>query len=214
MIGAEYVCHMGSDLLVVNAARVSFRKRHTTFDGNDAKLVRYLAEHKHWTPFAHPHLTVHCTAPFFVVRQAFKHKIGFVENEVSRRYVDDEPEFFAPEEWRGRAEDKKQGSGEVLHPYTQLDAFHYLDKARLAAIDSYHQLLAMGVAPEQARIVLPMATMTEWYWTASLVAFARFCKLRMSADAQRETAVLADSIAQIIDKIFPVCWPALMEARS
>jgi len=226
MIETRYIAHSGDDLMVVNAARVSFAKEseweaiavyredfgpvgvESKLSGRDLTLIRYLAEHAHWTPFAHPQITLHVKAPIFVRAQCFKHKVGFVENEVSRRYVDDEPEFFVPEVWRGRATDKKQGStGEVPRFGPTLDYQHAIE----TAFGAYRSLLKQGVAPEQARMVLPQSMMTEWYWSGSLAAWARFCRQRMGKDAQAETGDVARQCAAIIATLFPVSWAALVQ---
>jgi len=219
---ATYIDHMGDDLTVVNAARVSFSKKSewdTYFcspeGGNlpclsekDAKLIAYLARHRHWTPFAHPQITLHMKAPIFIRTQCFKHKVGFTENEVSRRYVDDAPEFYHPI-FRKRAENKKQGSMD------EFPANHEgCEAAYLLALDAckkvYSGLLNEGVAPEQARMVLPQSMYTEWYWTGSLAAFARFVKQRTDPHAQYEIQVLATKVADVIQPLFPVSWAALM----
>jgi len=223
MIKATYIDHMGSDLSVVNAARVSFGKKSSAVEWGwidiedrsgelvailneqDTKLVHYLAKHKHFSPFGHAFASFHVKAPIFVARQLVKHK--FLRwNEISRRYVDDEPEFYVPEVWRGRAEDKKQGSsGEVKVPYMVPHEFNR------SALYEYEALLESGVAPEQARMVLPQSTMTEWYWSGSLDAFADMCRLRCKEDTQYETRLVADQISVIMKDLFPVSWSALME---
>ena len=201
MIEVTYIDHMGSDLSVVNAARVSFGKESLwnwskeldsgTGDGRilkerDTKLIKYLAKHRHMSPFGHAFASFHVKAPIFVARQLVKHK--FLRwNEISRRYVDDEPEFYEPDEWRGRSEDKKQGSSdetvsEVLmqdygENYVADPSFVASAKAE-SDIMFYHSLIKSGVAPEQARMVLPQSTMTEWYWSGSLDAFIDMCNLR------------------------------------
>ena len=221
---ATYVDHMGSDLTVVNAARVSFSKQSvwmtkepTYLDTvetvvkellpNDVRLIKYLARHNHWTPFAHPQITLHIKAPIFVRTQCFKHKVGFTENEVSRRYVDEMPEFYAPI-LRKRAENKKQGS---LNEFpADLDTCDFLiGQAHAHARVVYEALLKRDVAPEQARMVLPQSMYTEWYWTGSLASWARFVKQRTHEGAQRETAELAQQCAEIIEPLFPVSWEAL-----
>jgi thymidylate synthase (FAD) len=161
MISATLLAHMGNDLDVVNAAKVSFAKESKEFDDNSVRLIKYLAKHRHMSPFGHCFARFHVKAPIFVARQLVKHK--FLRwNEVSRRYVDDEPEFYAPDVWRGRAEDKKQGSaGEVKLPYLVPHEFYR------SALYEYQTLLEAGVAPEQARMVLPQSTMTEWWWSGS-----------------------------------------------
>ena len=219
---ATYIDHMGSDLTVVNAARVSFAKQSewltnpptyldtletavTQLSDKDAKLIAYLARHQHWTPFAHPQITLHIKAPIFVRTQCFKHKVGFTENEVSRRYVDSEPEFYTPSSWRKRAENKKQGSSdEIAMPVC--DSY---DGAVETALYAYQRMLGLGIAPEQARMVLPQSMMTEWYWTGSLAAYARFVRQRTHDGAQEETAELARQCAAIIEPLFPVAWAAL-----
>lgn len=209
-ISATYIDHMGSDLTVVNAARVSFAKRADQFREQDGKLLAYLARHQHWTPFAHPQITMHVKAPIFVRTQCFKHKVGFVENEISRRYVDDEPTFYDPGNWRARPTDKKQGSGAGI--VASPAVFLAYEAAILAAHQAYQTMIDCGVAPEQARMVLPQAAMTEWYWTGSLAAWARFCRQRGAKDAQAETGLVASSAAAVIEPLFPASWEALMSA--
>jgi thymidylate synthase (FAD) len=211
MIKATYVDHMGSDLSVVNAARVSFgKKSHWEFEAlqeglleKDAKLIHYLAKHKHLSPFGHAFASFHIKAPIFVARQLVKHK--FLRwNEISRRYVDDEPEFYEPDVWRGRSADKKQGSAGVV-ALRGYDDWTY----NQSCLAMYEDLLADGVAPEQARMVLPQSTMTEWYWSGSLDAFAAMCKLRCASDTQYESRIVADQISEIMKGLFPVSWRAL-----
>ncbi len=214
---------MGSDLSVVNAARVSFAKEskweETPFvdhnkkpikelSGKDQKLLSYLAAHGHWSPFAHTSLTFRISAPVFVARQLVKHQVGGVWNEVSRRYVDDEPAFYLPTVWRGRPVNAKQGSeGTVV-----VD-----EKALGYAIEHikwlYEDLLASGVAPEQARMILPQNTMTEWWWTGSLMFFARVCKQRLDAHAQQETREVAEQIDKLIPDVFKHSWGYLRKTN-
>jgi len=194
---------MGSDLTVVNAARVSFAKHHDTFDiDDDTKLINYLAKHNHWSPFGHASMQFHIKAPVFVARQLVKHQVGLVWNEVSRRYVDDEPEFYTPTEWRRAAENKKQGSSDETIEYSVLPAYTF-------AKQYYENMLDKGVAPEMARMVLPQAMMTEWYWSGTLYAFARVCNLRCKSDAQKETQDVGWKIDEIAKKLFPVSWRAI-----
>ena len=212
MIIATYIDHMGSDLSVVNAARVSFGKKsewnpdwredeYTELLPKDNKLINYLAKHKHISPFGHCFASFHIKAPIFVARQLVKHK--FLRwNEISRRYVDSEPEFYEPSEWRGRAEDKKQGSDGVVK-VGKIGDISLTNKAL------YNSLLDRGVCPEQARMVLPQSTMTEWYWSGSLDAFADMCNLRCSGDTQLETRRVANQICKTMNKLFPVSWFAL-----
>jgi len=215
MLQTFYIDHMGTDLSVANAARVSFGKRSEmdTSDvwgppklkDKDAKLIRYLAKHKHISPFGHCFASFHVKAPVFVARQLVKHK--FLRwNEISRRYVDTEPELYVPSEWRGRAEDIKQGSsGEVKVPYLVPHEFNR------SALYEYETLLEAGVCPEQARMVLPQSMVTEWYWSGSLDAFADMCNLRCKPDTQYETQVVAGYIDTEMAKLFPVSWEALRE---
>ena len=221
MIKATLIDHMGDDLSVVNAARVSFGKKSEFVDGEikedevgpymemvlsnkDKKLIRYLAKHKHLSPFGHAFASFHVKAPIFVARQLVKHK--FLRwNEISRRYVDEEPEFYVPETWRGRSADKKQGSDGVVDTAITTDYIATLAKG------VYNNLLEEGVAPEQARMVLPQNAMTEWYWSGSLDAFAAMCQLRCASDTQYESRIVADQISELMKELFPVSWEALME---
>lgn len=203
----EYVDHMGSDLTVVNAARVSFNKHKDKFDDNDHRLLTHLSKYGHWTPFAHPQITVRIKAPIFIRTQCFKHKQGFVENEVSRRYVDYEPEVFIPDVWRGRPNDSKQGSSGEVEDQTQCHDYYELALER--CIETYNILLANEVAPEQARMVLPQGMYTEWYWTGSLASYARFYKQRIDSHAQKEIQDLAKMVGEVIKPLFPVSWKVL-----
>ena len=239
MIEVTYIDHMGSDLSVVNAARVSFGKKsdwnyrdcadiwdnetsNTTrvhypkLKKADEKLIKYLAKHGHYSPFGHAFASFHIKAPIFVARQLVKHK--FLRwNEVSRRYVDDEPEFYEPDQWRGRADDKKQGSFGVVEDvltrvivgenYGEYDWVDY----KYIAKKMYHELKAQGIAPEQARMVLPQSTMTEWYWSGSLDAFIDMCNLRCKEDTQYETRLVADYIRSEMIKLFPISVEALVK---
>tara|TARA_R110000772_G_scaffold58444_1_gene132331 strand:- start:346 stop:1155 length:810 start_codon:yes stop_codon:yes gene_type:complete len=260
-ITVTYIDHMGSDLSVVNAARVSFGKVSRYYYGDepeisaeggsewaeptfllekDQNLIKYLAKHNHISPFGHAFASYHIVAPIFVARQLVKHK--FLRwNEISRRYVDDPPEFYTPDEWRGRSADKKQGSEGVI-PIDKIDAYsgkhikdtwkdtigseigieynasaHYpeysLSEDYKYNCDEllvlYDKLLAQGVAPEQARMVLPQSTMTEWYWSGSLDAFADMCNLRCKPDTQYETRLVANQICDKMRGLFPVSWVAL-----
>jgi len=216
-IEATLIDSMGTDLSVVNAARVSFGKK-SSFEGRvggpnvlssrDTKLVKYLASHGHISPFGHAFASFHIKAPIFVARQLVKHK--FLRwNEISRRYVDDDPEFYTPDVWRGRAEDVKQGSGAECK--SQYFPSIYADEVNAKALGDYRKMLQQGVAPEQARMILPQSTMTEWYWSGSLDAFADMCRLRCATDTQAETQKVAWDIALKMEDLFPVSWLALME---
>ena len=205
MIEVTHVDHMGSDLSVVNAARVSFGKNHKEMQAGDTKLISYLAKHKHMSPFGHAFASFHVKAPVFVARQLVKHK--FLRwNEISRRYVDNEPEFYEPDAWRGKSADKKQGSEGVVTTKSNVVLLNH------AALLCYTSLLADGVAPEQARMVLPQSTMTEWYWSGSLDAFADMCNLRCKSDTQYETRLVAWHIHRHMDRLFPVSWVALRDS--
>jgi len=217
MIQVTYIDHMGSDLSVVNSARVSFGKKSKSLGevgigddpimvpvlhDTDVRLIRYLAKHNHKSPFNHAFATFHVKAPIFVARQLQKHEY-MPWNEISRRYVDEEPELYEAPIWRGRAEDKKQGSyGEVE---SNANVLYYNKNALMM----YKQLLDEGVAPEQARMVLPQSMMTEWYWSGSLYAFAKMCSLRCKDDTQAETRVVADAIDEEMENLYPNSWEAL-----
>ena len=213
MIEVTYINHMGDDLTVVNAARVSFGKKSDymprvhmgepkVLQFKDDKLIKYLAKHKHISPFGHCFASFHVKAPVFVARQLVKHK--FLRwNEISRRYVDSEPEFYVPEVWRGRSADKKQGSeGEVK---TNANVEYHNN----VMLQLYKQQIDEGVSPEQARMNLPQSMMTEWYWSGSLDAFVDMCNLRCTDDTQRESRIVADAIDEEMERLFPVSWSAL-----
>jgi thymidylate synthase (FAD) len=207
MITATLLAHMGNDLDVVNAAKVSFAKESKEFDDNSVRLIKYLAKHRHMSPFGHCFARFHVKAPIFVARQLVKHK--FLRwNEVSRRYVDDEPEFYKPDVWRGRSADKKQGSDGVVKLYGVAEQI--VDDYVAEALTAYQVLLEAGVAPEQARMVLPQSTMTEWWWSGSLDAFADMCNLRRKEDTQYETRLVANSISMDMKRLFPISWGALV----
>jgi thymidylate synthase (FAD) len=209
-IDVEYIDHMGTDLTVVNAARVSFDKEHEEFDwSTDRGLIKYLAKHNHWSPFAHCSATFRIKAPIFVARQLVKHTVGFSWNEVSRRYVDSEPEFYFPETWRQAAENVKQGSSslEVNDPWKTAA---WAKNSAETALFAYQSMLDEGVCAEQARMVLPQNTMTQWYWTGSLYAWARMCQLRLDSHTQKETREVAVMINLHMSQLFPVSWEFLM----
>ena len=212
----KLVDHMGSDLTVVNAARVSFAKTSEwdvvpdagPVEGylkvDDERLIKYLAKHNHWSPFGHASLQLHIKAPVFVARQLVKHQVGLVWNEVSRRYVDDEVEFYEPTEWRLAAENKKQGSSDKTVPFSVTPTHEWCRQ-------TYKNLLNAGVAPEMARMILPQSMYTEWYWSGTLYAFARVCNLRCKPDAQKETQMVADKIDVLAKELFPNSWEALRD---
>lgn len=231
-ISVSLLDHMGSDLSVVNAARVSFSKESrykvvgfkNTYDDygditssglirelerGDVKLIQYLAEHNHWSPFSHAFATFRIKAPIFVARQLAKHQVGLSWNEVSRRYVDSEPEFYIPTEWRKRADDKKQGSSdEVVSVPTNFVEDHLKTLTR-----AYTDLIEHGVAPEQARMLLPQNMMTEWVWSGSLCAFARVCILRLDNHTQKETQEVAKLLDKHMSVLYPVSWNALVKGE-
>ena len=208
----ELVDSLGSDLTVANAARVSFKKHKDALDDSDERLIKYLAQHGHWTPFGHPQVQLRVSAPIFVARQLVKHQVGLVWNEVSRRYVDDEPRFYETAYWRGVADNKKQGSSdEDININPRNDMVDDYKKVLSTAKWTYEELLRKGVCPEQARMVLPQSMMTEWYWSGTLYAFARVCNLRCKDDAQRETQMVANLIDGDAREIFPVSWRAVRD---
>lgn len=201
--------HMGSDLTVVNSARVSFNKQSTEVTEKDIGLIKYLAKHEHWTPFAHPQVSFHVKAPIFVRTQMFKSKVGLVENEISRRYIDFEPDFFVPSFWRSRPEGSiKQGSGSK--EIEDVEDVEYIYKAAIdIAKEAYKVSITEGLAPELARGLLPQCMYTEWHWTGSLAAFARVVAQRSSSNAQEETQQFAFAIDTIMSELFPISWEAL-----
>ena len=216
----ELISCLGTDLTVVNSARVSFENESqwardipelgiTELSDRDKKLIKYLAKHQHFTPFTHCVITVREEVPIFVARQRFKHTVGFSYNEVSRRYVDSDPVFYHPDEWRRRAENKKQGSENAGVSSQQLVSKAY-DEFLIEAKEIYDDLLSMNVAPEQARMVLPQSMYTSYYVTGSLSAFARAYKLRIDDHAQKEIQYLAKMWNEIIEPLYPVSWAALI----
>ena len=209
----DYVSHMGDDRMVVNSARVSFAKHVETLEPNDEKLLLYLAKHKHWTPFAHPQVQLRVTAPIFVARQLFKHKVGFTENEVSRRYVDFKPSVFLPT-WRRKAKNVKQGSADTYSSPEQVQLLSIYKKSIEHALSAYDELLEIGVCPEQARAVLPQSMVTEWIWTGSLHALWRVYVQRSDPNAQQETQVIANQIYDILKQHFPRSIDALEKAHN
>jgi len=223
----ELIDKMGDDLRVANAARVSFDKHHNQFENNDEGLIKFLARENHWTPFSHVMITMRETVPIFVARQRFKHMVGFTYNEISRRYVDDEPEFYSPDVWRKRAENKKQGSSDEVIEWLELDEHEVWDdlssplmtvstKEMYEAVNEhalsvYNLMIKNGVAPEQARMVLPQSMYTSYYCTGSLAAWARAYKLRIDPHAQKEIQDLANQWGTIITAIpeLKYSWSAL-----
>ena len=233
-ISVELIDHMGSDLSVVNAARVSFDKAsewelvmdHTDtqpesyyrLNDSDRKLIAYLATHNHWSPFSHAFASFRIKAPIFVARQLVKHTVGLAWNEVSRRYVSSEPEFYLPSYWRKSAANVKQGSSdEVVDELKFIGRFDdsnapstHAERVCYHALEVYERMIDSGVCAEQVRMVLPQNTMTEWIWSGSLYAFARVCNLRMDSHTQRETQEVAYKISECLETIFPVSWETLV----
>jgi thymidylate synthase (FAD) len=208
-IKVELVDSMGSDLSTVNSARVSFDKEVEAVEARDEKLIKYLADHKHMTPFRHNQIQIRCHAPIFLARQLGKHQAGLSWNEVSRRYVDSEPEFFIPDEWRGRPDGSiKQGSGNNVT--TDLITTKYNAGIVKNSLNIYNFLLNENVAPEMARMVLPQSMMTSWYWTGNLLAFAHVYKERIADGAQLEAQWFAQELDAVIRPLFPASWSALV----
>lgn len=222
-IKVEYADHMGDDISVVNAARVSFAKEseweweecgvkafgnesYQRLSDKDERLIKFLAREKHELPFAHTAITLRCSAPIPQRTHCFKSKVGFVENEESRRYIDSRPELFIPD-FREAVKDKKQGSGDI-HPENEYWREQYLYAAK-DAISTYEYMIRDGVCPEQARYVLPQGVMVNWIWTGSMLAYARFYGLRHKPDTQLETQVIANKVGEIMMKLFPASWAAL-----
>lgn len=212
-IKVELIDHMGSDLAVVNAARVSFAKESTQFLEQDAKLIAYLAKHDHWTPFAHTALQFRVAAPVPIRTQCFKHKVGLVENEESRRYISTAPEIYIPEFFREKPQGSiKQGSA-GKHPASD----HFLHEYEVAihhALSVYNSMILNGVCPEQARFVLPQGAIVNWIWTGNLIAFANFYNKRTDNHAQREVQDVAKILGELVEPLFPVSWQALTGAAK
>ena len=205
---ATLIDSMGNDLTAVNSARCSFAKKKDVMDEKDERLIRYLASHKHWTPFGHIILQFRITAPMFVARQWYRHTVGFARNEESRRYIRNEPSVFHPTNWRSKPEGSiKQGSGQVHS--ASIDWEEQYKMLTDSAVDFYNRMIEGGVAPEQARMVLPQATETSWVETASLYAYARLCNERMQPDAQVEIRDLAEMVYNECADVAPVSWKEL-----
>jgi thymidylate synthase (FAD) len=200
----------GSDLTVVNAARVSLGKEVDEFGEKDARLIKYLAEHNHISPFFHPQARFRLKMPIWMAREWYRHTVGFARNEVSRRYVDSEPTFHLPDGIRMRAPNKKQGSTEETHPNSQ-ELLEAMQSASEEAYHTYANLLAQGVPPEQARMILPQNMMTEFIETGSLAAYARLVNLRKTEDAQKEIRDVANEVSTLLHTAFPHSWPVLVD---
>ena len=236
----DYIHHCGSDLAVVNAARVSFDKEssgveicsyckkedaHGIFQceredcdyvqtvivptEQDKKLIKYLATHDHHSPFNHSFITMRVKAPIFVARQLVKHKF-MPWNEISRRYVDSAPEFYTPSKWRKKTTDKKQGSSEEsINP--EYNPLFLQERIRYAYLEATQDF---DLCPEQARMILPLNTYTEWYWSGTLGAWLDMLKLRLKDDTQQETREVAEQCADIIAGLFPVSYQTVIGDKS
>lgn len=215
----EYVDHMGNDLSVINAARVSFDKQSEyeldetlefyKVKNEDQKLIKYLASHNHWTPFAHTSISLRVGAPVPIRTQCFKHKQGFVENEESRRYISSVPELFVPKFFRNKPEGSvKQGSSGI-HPRDEYWTDEYLYQCN-CAINTYMEMVEDGVCPEQARFILPQGVMVNWIWTGNLYSFANFYKKRTDPHAQVEVQEVAKLVGEVVESLFPLSWKALV----
>lgn len=224
-IKVEYINHCGDDLSVVDAARCSFDKQsdwdYYTESGvstgeikglksSDEKLVKYLASHKHYSPFNHSFISVRVKAPVFVARQLVKHKF-MPWNEVSRRYVKDRPEFYRPDSWRLAADNVKQGSAGDANELLNAQAMAILSSNDLDSLDKYDWLIEKGICAEEARMVLPQNMMTTWIWSGTLGAFCDMLVLRLDEHTQYETRVVAQQVAEIVKELFPVSYKALVE---
>lgn len=210
MINIQYIDHMGDDLSTVNSARVSYGKQKSELDNGDIRLINYLAKHRHMTPFRHNQIQLRCKAPIFVARQLGKHQAGLTWNEVSRRYVDDAPEFFLPATWRSKPESSKQGSGEDMSHKDQ-EYWDLMYDGLLGYCEQiYESAVADGMAPEQARMMLPQSMMTEWIWTGNLLAFSHVYKERIHQSAQAEVQYFALQLGDICEQLFPYSWKALI----
>ena len=228
-IEVTLVDNMGSDLSVVNAARVSFDKTSDweivgyeeevdvesrsiysypikKLNDADRKLISYLATHNHWSPFSHAFASFRIKAPIFVARQLVKHTVGLAWNEVSRRYVSSEPEFYLPDYWRKSASNVKQGSSDEDADFNQ----EWVDDLLGTCHAIYRTMISQGVCPEQARMILPQNTMTEWIWSGSLYAFARVCNLRLDSHTQKETQEVAKLISNEMTELYPESWKVLV----
>lgn len=212
-IRVELIDYMGSDLAVVNAARVSFAKESTEFVEQDERLIRYLATHDHWTPFAHTAIQLRVAAPVPIRTQCFKHKVGLVENEESRRYISTRPEIYVPDQFRAKPTGSiKQGSAE-RHESSEGWRQEYI-RVTDACVELYMEMLADGVCPEQARFVLPQGAIVNWIWTGNLVSFANFYNKRIDPHAQKEVRDVAVIVDTVIRPLFPVSWAALTQGTK
>ena len=231
-MSVEYLDHMGTDLTVVNSARVSFNKESdweyldpeykssspwcAQLKEQDVKLINYLAKHAHWTPFAHCFVSFRIKVPMFVAMQLDKHTVGLVTNSVSRRYVDDEPEFWFPKEWRSRPTGSvKQGSSGVNDMVTPAgDLRMWFESQTYEQLNLYNEMIGNSVAPEMARMVLPQSMMVDWIWTGNLTSFFHVWRLRIDGHAQKEAQDFAKLLEQVVEPLFPHSWSALKDAST
>lgn len=211
-ISVELVDHMGSDLTAVNAARVSYGAESKTLTERDSHLLSFLAEHEHVTPFRHAAVTLRCKAPIFLARQLGKHQVGFSWNEISRRYKDGdaiEVEFYTPDLVLGRPDKLMTQTAAPLPFDIATDMRMYMANAAKSALREYRALIGFGVAPEQARMVLPQSMMTEWVWTGSLYGWASMYNQRSTEHAQYEARLFAEEVSKVMSELFPICWAEL-----
>jgi thymidylate synthase (FAD) len=207
----ELIDSAGGDLSVVNSARVSFNKSTDQLETKDEKLITYLAKHRHDTPFRHNFIQLRCAVPLFLARQLMKHQAGLTWNEESKRYVDDIPAMYYPDEWRARPDESiKQGSGE-RHMYTPRWSRFY-EAHMQECCDMYRDMIRDGIAPEMARMVLPQAMMVNFIWSGNLLAFYHVYNLRSGEGAQEEAKEFAELLKKAIEPEFSIAWAAL-EAR-
>ena len=207
----ELLNKLGTDLTVVNAARVSFKNHREKFLSSDINLIKYLARRKHWTPFAQPQLQFRISAPIFIARELSKHQVGLSWNEISIAYVDDVPHCYLPDDWRKKPKDTKQGSSEEMVELS-LDDIQYVSDTHMNALGLYERLRGKGVDPEQARMVLPQSTYTQWYWSGSLYAFSRVCKIHLSEDnPTKEIHKIVQQINDLCANKFPISWTYLLK---
>jgi thymidylate synthase (FAD) len=207
----ELITYMGSDLTVVNAARVTFKNHREKFLSSDIELIKKLAQHNHWTPFAQPQLQFRLSAPIFIARELSKHQIGLSWNEVSMDLVHDVPCCYIPDSWRKKPDDIKQGSSEEMVELS-FDDIQYIGDTHMNALGLYERLIGKGVDPKQARMVLPQSTYTQWYWTGSLYAFSRICNLHLSEDnPSKEIHKIVEQINDLCSNKFPISWTYLVQ---
>ena len=208
----ELLNHFGDDLMVVNAARVSYGKAKELLDDKDSRLIKFLVDHKHTSPFRHPQLQFRIQCPIFVERQLFKHQVGLTANSISGRYVDFSDEYWLPEQLRLQSKDSKQGSSEDLNPQ---DNSHFKTRISCAVAqckELYDDMVIAGIAKEQCRMVLPLCLETQFIWTGSLAAFLHLWRLRLKPDTQKETRDVAQMMLSLVKDIEESPFKLTMEA--